>query len=124
LLSIDSKSAGLPESVGESMGRSRWTKESLCHPGQSPEWTLARVTKRAAVARAPAGDGCGWEEGEIGYWFPDPVSGAKVWKIEQIFVDEAELNDWSARFEVDLSASAEEGRAVISLIGIGPIVEE
>jgi hypothetical protein len=50
--------------------------------------------------------------------------GAKVWKIEQIFVDEAELNDWSARFEVALSASAEEARAVISLTGVGPIVEE
>ena len=50
--------------------------------------------------------------------------GAKVWKVEQILVDDSELNDWSARFEVDLSASAEEGRAVISLIGIGPIVEE
>lgn len=53
----------------------------------------------------------------------DAAPGAMLWKIEQVLVDEAELNDWSARFEVDLSASAEAGRAVMSLVGIGPVTE-
>ncbi len=53
----------------------------------------------------------------------DAAPGASIWKIEQILVDEAELNDWSARFEVDLSASAEAGQAVLRLIGIGPVAE-
>lgn len=46
------------------------------------------------------------------------------WKVEQILVDESENNDWSARFEVDLSASAERGLAVVRLVGFGPLVGE
>jgi len=39
-----------------------------------PQRSFARVTKRAAVIGAPAGDGRVREDGEIGYWFPDPES--------------------------------------------------
>ncbi len=49
--------------------------------------------------------------------------GALVWKVEQVLVDDSELNDWSARFEVDLAASGDQGGVVMSLIGIEAFVE-
>ncbi|NLT69434.1 MAG: DUF3516 domain-containing protein [Verrucomicrobiaceae bacterium] len=51
-------------------------------------------------------------------------AGASLWQVEQILVDESENNDWHACFEVDLSASAERGKAVLRLVGFGPLVDD
>jgi superfamily II RNA helicase len=45
----------------------------------------------------------------------------EVWKVEQILVDADEHNDWSARFELDLLRSREEGRPILMLLSLGEI---
>lgn len=44
-----------------------------------------------------------------------------VWKVEQMLIDEAELNDWVAVVEVDLAASREAGEPVWQLRHLGAL---
>jgi hypothetical protein len=48
-------------------------------------------------------------------------SEADCWQVDQVFVDPEGLNDWQARFRVDLPAARAAGRPVLVLEGIGPI---
>jgi hypothetical protein len=41
-----------------------------------------------------------------------------VWKVRQIIDDPAGHHDWGIRAEVDLSASADEGIAVVKVLGL------
>ena len=45
------------------------------------------------------------------------------WRIDQVLVDPEGLNDWQARFRVDLPAARAAGRPVLVLEGIEPIGE-
>jgi hypothetical protein len=44
--------------------------------------------------------------------------GPEVWKVRQIIDDPADDHDWGIRAEVDLAASAEEGVAVVRVLGL------
>ena len=48
---------------------------------------------------------------------------SKRWSVDQVFVDPDELNDWTAKFAVDIAASDEEGLPVLQLRGIAPTAE-
>jgi hypothetical protein len=45
----------------------------------------------------------------------------KTWKVEQIWVDPEEKNDWSAVFVVDLDASRAASQPIFILSGLGPV---
>lgn len=45
--------------------------------------------------------------------------GSRIWRVEQVLVDEEEANDWSAWFQVDLNASDARGDAAISWLSLG-----
>ena len=47
-----------------------------------------------------------------------------TWQIDQVLVDPEGLNDWQARFRVDLSGAREAGRPVLALERIGPVAGE
>jgi len=49
------------------------------------------------------------------------ATGGKTWTIAQVLIDAEEQNDWEARFTVDLTASRQENRAVVSFTGVAPI---
>lgn len=40
---------------------------------------------------------------------------ANTWQVAQVLVDPEEMNDWKARFEVDLAASRQSGEAVVRM---------
>ncbi len=44
--------------------------------------------------------------------------GAELWKVRQIIDDPAGDHDWGIRAEVDLAASAEQGFAVVRVLGL------
>lgn len=46
---------------------------------------------------------------------------SKRWIVEQVLVDPDELNDWSVRVEVDLTACDEKDEVVLLWQGIGPV---
>jgi hypothetical protein len=50
----------------------------------------------------------------------EPV--APGWKVSQVLVDPEELNDWQAVFRVDLTRAREEGKPVLMLESVGPVV--
>lgn len=43
------------------------------------------------------------------------------WQVDQMLVDPDGLNDWQARFKIDLATAREAGRPVLVLVGIGPV---
>jgi hypothetical protein len=45
------------------------------------------------------------------------------WLVDQVLVDPNALNDWQARFSVDLATAREAGRPVLVLREIGPVAE-
>jgi hypothetical protein len=45
------------------------------------------------------------------------------WRVCQVLVDPEALNDWQAEFSVDLATAREEGKPVLALLSIGPVVE-
>ena len=50
-----------------------------------------------------------------------PAEDKRTWRVDQILVDPDALNDWAARFEVDLAASRSAGEPVIRLLDVGPV---
>jgi hypothetical protein len=51
-----------------------------------------------------------------------PAEDGRAWKIEQMLVDPAMINDWVARFEVDLDASREAGMPRLTLRRLAALV--
>ena len=45
------------------------------------------------------------------------------WRVQQMLVDAAGLNDWVAELEVDLVASRVSGEPVVQLVRLGALVE-
>ena len=93
--------------------------------GATEEWHLARLSE--IMADYPA------EHGRIRL---DPearnakhcsireLPETKSWRVEQVLVDQEELNDWSAVFNVDLEKSDAAGEAVLSLSSLGQIADD
>jgi hypothetical protein len=50
---------------------------------------------------------------------PDRAS----WRVQQMLVDPAGLNDWVAELEVDLASSRATGEPVVQLVRLGGLVE-
>jgi hypothetical protein len=46
-----------------------------------------------------------------------------VWTIAQVLVDPEGVNDWQATFTVDKAVAREEGKPLLTLVGIAPILE-
>jgi hypothetical protein len=51
----------------------------------------------------------------------DDPAGGSGWRVEQMLVDVAGLNDWMAEFAVELDASGAAGEPVIALVGLGAV---
>jgi hypothetical protein len=45
------------------------------------------------------------------------------WRVQQMLVDAAGLNDWIAELNVDLAASRVSGEPVVQLVRLGALVE-
>ena len=50
-----------------------------------------------------------------------PSADASSWRVDQVLVDEAMLNDWMGTFEVDLVASRALDRPVLAWRSVAPI---
>ncbi|MBX3733120.1 MAG: DUF3516 domain-containing protein [Verrucomicrobiae bacterium] len=50
-----------------------------------------------------------------------PVRDRRLWQVDQVLVDPQGLNDWVARFEVDLDASRDRGEPVVRWCSLGPV---
>ncbi len=46
----------------------------------------------------------------------------RLWNVQQMLIDPAELNDWCAEFEVDLAQSRSSGQARVRLLRVGGLV--
>ena len=55
--------------------------------------------------------------------YVEPSQDGRVWRVSQVLVDPEELNDWQARFEVDLALAREENKVSLVLIDVEPVVE-
>jgi superfamily II RNA helicase len=52
----------------------------------------------------------------------EPAGDRTTWRVQQMLVDAAGLNDWVAEIEVDLAASREVGEPVLRLLRLGSLV--
>jgi hypothetical protein len=62
------------------------------------------------------------EARNVRHTYVEPAADGSTWRVRQMLVDTEGHNDWVADFEVDLAASREKQEAVVSLVGIGPLV--
>jgi hypothetical protein len=51
-----------------------------------------------------------------------PAADGTAWRVEQMLVDSAGLNDWVAELDVDLAASREAGKPVVRRLRLGSLV--
>ena len=51
-----------------------------------------------------------------------PSEDRASWRVQQVLVDTAELNDWMAEVDVDLAASRAANEPVLRLARLGPLV--
>ena len=100
-------------------GNHQLALEQLASAG---DWTVARLIATMADH--------GEEHGRIRldpearnakHCFLTEITEKRLWKVEQILVDEQEFNDWSVVFEIDLEKSDAEGEAMLSLVELGPV---
>jgi hypothetical protein len=52
----------------------------------------------------------------------EPADDGSSWRVQQMLVDSADLNDWVAEVEVDLHASRAVGEPVLRLVRLGSLV--
>ncbi len=88
------------------------------------DWTVARLMEAMSGYRDEHGIiRLDPEARNAKHFRVEEDSGRRIWTIEQTLIDQEELNDWSAVFEVDLNQSDAEKRAVVSLKKVGEIFE-
>ncbi len=51
----------------------------------------------------------------------EPSADRRAWRVQQVLIDSAGLNDWMVDLDVDLEASREADRPVVHLRSLGPI---
>jgi hypothetical protein len=62
------------------------------------------------------------EARNIRHTYVTPSEDKRSWRVQQMLVDPAELNDWVAEFEVDLAASREAGEPMLQFRRLGSLV--
>jgi hypothetical protein len=84
-------------------------------------WTPARLkTAREAHRAEHAGLRLDPEARNVRHTTVAVADDKQSWRVEQMLIDPAALNDWLAEIEVGLSASRDAGQPVIRLLRLGP----
>lgn len=90
-------------------------------PG-APEWTAEQLTQRLEAYRADHGPvRLDPEARNLRHTHIDRSDAPRAWLVQQVLVDADEHNDWMAEFVVDLAASRDAERPVLSLRALRPI---
>jgi hypothetical protein len=88
-------------------------------------WTVARLRAARESHRAEHGGlRLDPEARNLRHTDVKPADDRATWRVEQMLVDPAGLNDWRAEIEVDIAASRDSGQPVIGLMRLGPLGEE
>jgi superfamily II RNA helicase len=91
--------------------------------GVGEPWTAARLRAAREAHRVEHGGlRLDPEARNLRHTHVEPVDDRTTWRVQQMLVDTAELNDWVAELEVDLAASREAGEPVIRLLRLGSLV--
>jgi superfamily II RNA helicase len=107
-----------------SVGEEEAALEMLASPedGNGVPWTPARL--RAAREEHQAEHGglrLDPEARNLRHTHVEPSADGSWWRVQQMLVDTADLNDWVAELQVDLAASREAGEPVFDLRHLGPL---
>jgi superfamily II RNA helicase len=85
-------------------------------------WTAERLRNAREAHRVEhAGLRLDPEARNLRHTVVKPADDGTAWRVEQMLVDVAGLNDWLAEFEVDLAASRAAERPTLRLLRLGPL---
>jgi len=85
-------------------------------------WTTARLRAAREAHRAEhAGLRLDPEARNLRHTTVAVAEDKASWRVEQMLIDTAGLNDWVAAMEVDLAASRQAGAPVIRVLRVGPL---
>jgi superfamily II RNA helicase len=88
--------------------------------GDGEPWTAARLKAAREAHRAEhAGLRLDPEARNIRHTTVKPAEDGASWRVEQMLIDTAGLNDWTAEIDVELAASRDAGQAVVRLLRLG-----
>jgi hypothetical protein len=91
--------------------------------GDGEPWTAARLRAAREAHRAEHGGlRLDPEARNLRHTHVEPADDRNTWRVQQMLVDTAGLNDWVAEVEVDLAASRAAGAAVVRLLRLGSLV--
>jgi len=108
-----------------SIGRDEDALEALDsrRDGEDEEWTAERLkAARDAHAVEHAGLRLDPEARNLRHTSVEATADETAWRVQQMLVDAADLNDWVLELDVDLPASREAGRPVVRMLRLGPLV--
>ena len=90
--------------------------------GDGEPWTVNRLKAAREAHRAEhSGLRLDPEARNIRHTTVKPAGDGASWRVEQMLVDPAGLDDWMAEIDVDLAASRGAGQPVVRLLRLGPL---
>jgi len=107
-----------------SIGRDEDALEALDSRGDAEggEWTVERLrAARDAHAVEHSGLRLDPEARNLRHTFVEAAGDGRAWRVQQMVVDTADLNDWVLELDVDLSASREASRPVVRMLRLGSL---
>jgi hypothetical protein len=91
--------------------------------GEGEPWTAARLRAAREAHRAEHGGlRLDPEARNLRHTHVEPAPDRASWRVQQMLVDPAGVNDWVAEFAVDLTASRATSQPVIQLVRLGSLV--
>jgi hypothetical protein len=98
------------------------TQQRVSTPPDAPPWSVGRFKKAMDEYHAdheylrldP-------EARNTRHTYITPADDQKTWRVQQMWVDPENHNDWLAEFNVDLAQSREVETPVMTLLRIGPL---
>lgn len=90
--------------------------------GEGEPWSAARLRgTREAHCAEHGGPRLDPEARNLRHTAVAPSEDGARWRVQQMIVDTADLNDWVLELEVDLPASRDRGEPVLRLLRLGPL---
>ncbi len=107
-----------------SIGKDEAALETIDSPGDADgeTWTVARLKLAREVHRAEHGGlRLDPEARNVRHTHVEACDDRATWRVQQMLVDPADLNDWVLELSVDLAGSRDVGEPVLKLLRLGSL---